>query len=106
MARKRKKFKNSALVPITLISLIGMLTFMPNISQFIPIDFSFMQKRVYHNYDVGSIPEYSGEKYIILNNNEPYFDSSEYDSESFENYSELDSLGRCGVAFANIGKDL
>ena len=25
---------------------------------------------------------------------------------AFENYSDLDSLGRCGVAYANICKDI
>lgn len=30
----------------------------------------------------------------------------EYTTESFETYSELDALGRCGVAYANISKDL
>lgn len=53
-----------------------------------------------------SIPEYSGEPYIVLNNNEPNFDEEYFTTESFETYSDLDSLGRCGVAFANVGKDI
>ncbi len=53
-----------------------------------------------------SIPEYSGEPYIVLNNNEPDFDEEYFTTESFETYSDLDSLGRCGVAFANVGKDI
>ena len=53
-----------------------------------------------------SIPEYQGEPYIILNENMPMFEQSDMTQTSFEQYSELDSLGRCGVAFANVGMDL
>lgn len=42
--------------------------------------------------------------YIIVNNNEPFFD--ELTTDVFEEYSELDNLGRCGVAYANICLDL
>ena len=55
---------------------------------------------------IENIPEYSGEPYIALNNNEPNFDEKYSTTESFETYSDLDSLGRCGVAFANVGKDI
>lgn len=50
--------------------------------------------------------EYSGSPFVEVNGNVPYFKEEEYTTESFETYSELDSLGRCGVAYANIGKDL
>ena len=68
----------------------------------------------YFNKDNGSeeivvtneIPPYSGEDVIILNNNEPEFDDLANTTESFEVYSNLDKLGRCGVAYANIGKEL
>ena len=54
-----------------------------------------------------SLPEYSGgAAYIELNGNVPYFSLDDYPKESFEEYSELDSLGRCGVCVANIGPDL
>ena len=55
---------------------------------------------------VSDIPDYSGEAYIIINNNEPDFDESYYETDYFEEYSGLDSLGRCGEAFANITVDL
>lgn len=52
---------------------------------------------------LSSIPEFSGETYVSLNNNIPDFTDEEKSIETaFENYSELDELGRCGVAFANI----
>lgn len=55
---------------------------------------------------INNIPKYSGEDYVILNNNEPNFSSSDLTTTSFEEYSPLDSLGRCGIAFANIGTDI
>lgn len=59
------------------------------------------------SYDISSIPEFNGEDaYVVLNNNEPNFTKEDMVTNSFENYSDLDSLGRCGVAFANVGKDI
>lgn len=56
------------------------------------------------NINIEEIPEYTDRIYIEINNNMPYFEQSEYTTESFEKYSELDDLGRCGVAYANISK--
>jgi DNA-entry nuclease len=56
--------------------------------------------------DLSLIPSYTDKAYVKLNNNIPDFDDSLMTTESFEKYSDFDSLGRCGVAFANIGKDL
>ena len=50
-----------------------------------------------------SIPDYSGSAYIVLNNNKPEFTEIEITSKAFEKYSNLDYLGRCGVAFACLG---
>ena len=58
------------------------------------------------NIDLDTIPEYSGKAYTEINNNKPYFEESEYTTKAFEKYSELDSLGRCGVAYANICEEL
>lgn len=52
------------------------------------------------------IPSYSGELYCMINNNVPFFQTPTDAAESFERYAPLDSLGRCGTAFANIGQDL
>ena len=52
------------------------------------------------------IADYNGNSYVIVNDNNPYFKEEEYTTDSFEKYSELDSLGRCGVAYANISKEL
>lgn len=50
---------------------------------------------------------YSGSARININDNVPYFSESDLlQTASFEFYSPLDSLGRCGVAYACIGRDL
>ena len=58
------------------------------------------------SYDMSSIPAYADRPYVIINNNKPEFDEKDYTTTSFESYSDLDLLERCGVAYANIGKDL
>ncbi len=52
------------------------------------------------------IPAYSGEPYVVLNQNQPNFTQDDVAEGSFEQYGALDELGRCTVAFANIGVDL
>jgi len=58
--------------------------------------------------DLSNIPDYSGSPYVVVNDNVPYFTDTDADltTTSYESYSDLDSLGRCGVAIANIGTDL
>lgn len=58
------------------------------------------------SFDLSSVPAYSGSTYVEINNNIPEFDETDFTTESFEYYSDLDELGRCGVAYANIGQDL
>lgn len=57
------------------------------------------------SFDLSTIPEYSSSPYVEINKNIPYFDEEDYTTEVFEKYSEWDSLGRSGVAFANICKE-
>lgn len=52
------------------------------------------------------VPEYSGQPYVELNDNEPDFTEEEMKTESYEGYSDLDEDGRCGIAQACIGQDL
>ncbi len=56
-------------------------------------------------FDLSKIPAYSGSPYIALNNNNPVFSESELTTKGYEYYSPLDSLGRCGVTIASVGKD-
>ena len=57
-------------------------------------------------FSIWEIPAYSGTPYTEVNDNKPYFTEADLTTQSFETYSELDSLGRCGVAYANVGQDL
>ena len=57
-------------------------------------------------FSLREIPAYSGTPYTEVNGNKPYFTEADLTTQSFETYSELDSLGRCGVAYANVGQEL
>lgn len=57
-------------------------------------------------FDLSTIPEYSSNPYVEINNNIPYFAEEDYTTEPFEKYSEWDNLGRSGVAFANVCKEI
>ncbi len=57
------------------------------------------------SYDLDNIPEYSGKAYVEINGNVPFFEESEIKVSSLEEYESLDALGRCGVAYACIGKE-
>lgn len=54
------------------------------------------------SFDLSEVPAYSGEPYVYLNDNKPNFDEDDFTTKPFEKYSELDYLGRCGVAYANV----
>ena len=54
------------------------------------------------SYNKEDIPDYNGNKYVILNSNNPYFE--DYTSEEFEMYGSLDNLNRCTYAYANVSK--
>ncbi|MBQ2875575.1 MAG: DNA/RNA non-specific endonuclease [Clostridia bacterium] len=57
--------------------------------------------------DEGELPDHSGgAAYVAVNGNIPYFEADDIVYESYEYYSELDGLGRCGVAVACIGTDI
>lgn len=43
--------------------------------------------------------------YVAVNGNVPYFTDADLTDVSFESYSDLDSLGRCGVAYASVSQD-
>ena len=58
------------------------------------------------SFSLSDVPAYSGKAYISVNGNVPYFTAAELTTTSFETYSDLDTLGRCGVPYACIGQDL
>lgn len=60
------------------------------------------------SFDYSMVPEYTGSASVAINNNIPFFNADEKaaGTSSFETYSELDDLRRCGTAYACIGKDI
>lgn len=54
---------------------------------------------------LNNLPAYSGEAYVELNDNVPSFSKKDMTTKAFEKYSELDDLGRCGAAYANVCKE-
>ena len=56
-------------------------------------------------FRLSDIPEYTDSPYVAVNGNVPYFTEDDLTAVSFERYSDLDSLGRCGVAYASVSTD-
>ena len=57
-------------------------------------------------YGLEDLPAYDGKSYVKINGGKPFFAESDYTTDSFERYSPLDGLGRCGAAYACVGRDL
>lgn len=100
MARKKNIKKKLIEIVITLILLI-ILTYISN--NFVVEDKTDTEVVSYSN--ILEVPDYSGQIYVEINNNIPYFEEKDYTKEAFETYSQLDKDGRCGVAYANICKE-
>ena len=58
------------------------------------------------SFSMEDIPAYDGEPYVVIDGNQPDFPTEDLAAESFEVYSPLDALGRCGAAYACVGQDL
>ena len=54
---------------------------------------------------LSDIEDYSGSDFVNVNNNVPFFTDEDKKRGSFEEYGDLDSLGRCTEAFAIVSKD-
>lgn len=95
MSRNNKKLVTSLLSLIVLIAVVSYQYILP----------SYAYKDNSNNTsDVISIPIYDNEPYKEVNNNKPTFTDSEKELTEKEEYSDLDSLGRVGVAFALVSK--
>ena len=102
--KKIKRFIIS-IISIFILALIGYST--PNIQKDIKNSLGLeTATRAVTSFDLNSIPEYENSPYIYINNNIPNFTQEDYKTEAFEKYSPLDSLGRCGVAYANICREI
>lgn len=57
-------------------------------------------------FKASDVPGYTDQPYVAVNGNIPFFTENQYATESYEYYSPLDALGRCGIVVASIGRDL
>lgn len=57
-------------------------------------------------FDFSSVPEFNGEPYAVIGDGIPDFSPEELVTVSYENYGELDSLGRCTAAISCVGRDI
>ncbi len=57
-------------------------------------------------FKVSDVPAYDKDPYCVVNGNVPFFTANQLTADSYEFYSPLDSLGRCGTVVASIGRDL
>lgn len=71
------------------------------------LDTQAVQESTQKSYESTDIPAYEGNSFVILDDNKPAFSKQDRErTDAFETYSDLDELGRCGVAYANICKEL
>jgi len=97
---KKRNKKKPTIVGIMLVIVIGISGyFKDDIEAYINKDETVNEVA---SYNLKEIPEYNGEAYVVINDNEPFFEESDKTIETFEIYNALDSLGRCGVAYANV----
>ena len=59
-----------------------------------------------YSQTVMDVPPFSGEPYVIINDNKPEFSETDIVQTDYEFYSEQDFLGRCGYAMACIGTEM
>lgn len=95
--KRKKKFKMVAIAVLAVaIICLGIL-------YFIKWRFTESQRKYINGLQ---IPEFSGQAYVVINDNVPFFEENNMTTQGFERYNELDTLGRCGVAYANVSRDL
>ena len=109
MKRRRKKTINkSRFISLAIVALIVLASVYQNeiinfINKTLPNSLAIP---TYYSFSLDNIPEYDGKNYVIIDNNEPNFQEVDMNTNSFETYSDLDALNRCGAAYANISKEL
>lgn len=99
--KKEKKLEKKILsiIVVIIISIAGYLGI--DMNQYVTTE----ENKVFYttSSDLTSIPEFTNQAYVVLNENQPEFSEEDLKKESFEEYSNLDYLGRCGPAFAKVG---
>ena len=92
MKRKSRRTKYSLATSIVILIIVAALGFWNRIQT--------------PNFDLTNIPDFSDTPYVEVNGNVPYFTQDDMTTDSYETYSPLDALGRCGVVMSCIGQDL
>ena len=103
--REKKQVKKTILTIMfaIVIALIGYFSSELDISFVVEVPANSGQMQVI-SFNLDDIPEFDGETpYVTINNNIPEFEEKDLVTKSFEKYSDLDSLKRCGVAYACVG---
>ena len=59
-----------------------------------------------NSFDLKNVPAYADRAYVTINDNRPYFRQEDLSVQSYEYYGSLDTLGRCTVTIACVGRDL
>ena len=105
MKKKKRVYQVSSI--IVLLGICGVFYFQPQLSneilQFVSNNQVEAKQSDSVSYDLENIPSYSGLASVVIDENQPSFSDADKQRETFESYHELDSLGRCGVAFAKVG---
>lgn len=105
MSRKKHKFNSKELLFFLIfIIIIGIAGYFNNITN-TPSNNNVVNSNTV-SIDIASLPQYTENAYVEINNNIPSFNESDYTTTPFETYSDLDNLGRCGIAYANICKEI
>lgn len=103
MSRKRKKYTNQSIAVAMIVAVMMLITAYQESTKSQEVVSS---NRLEVSFKLEEVPKFSDAPYVVLNENVPDFEESDFTVEPFEKYSELDELGRCGVAFANVCKEI
>ena len=102
---KHKKKRYNVVFFVIFISVICVIAF----SLIIRLDLNRtkqIQVSSLKEFNLEEVPDFTGIPYIEINGNKPWFDKDQKNTKAFEEYSDLDSLGRCGPAMANVCVEL
>lgn len=66
----------------------------------------FATESVVYSESVMTVPVFTGDPFVAINDNQPEFTEEDYTTDSYEYYGDLDRLDRCTIAMACVGVDL
>ena len=109
-SKKSKKDLAKQLGILLLLALFAVGNYYFDIDSFLKLpnsdSISLFSQDNYEHIALDDIPEYSDEPYVVVNANKPDFTQEDLESDCYEYYSDLDSLGRCGYTEAMLGTEL